>query len=127
MCNKRTQQFTKIMLAISLAVPCAAFSECVEYKIVDHGDSVEAVCVGAPLSSVEQSKLDKERELEKQREAQMIEDQKDHSKTETQYRKIDKSDNSSVFLGSPPRKQKPSQTNPAIRETNPQPPASVNK
>jgi len=124
MCNKRARQFTKIMLAISLAVPCAAFSECVEYKIVDHGDSVEAVCVGTPLTSAEQSKLDKEREKERQRELQKIEDQKDHSKTETIYRKIDKNDINSVTLGRPPAKQKPAQTNPATRDTPPNPPAT---
>ena len=124
MCNQRAQLFTKIMLAISLAVPCAAFSECVEYKIVDHGDSVEAVCVGTPLTSAEQAKLDKEREKERQRELQKIEDQKDHSKTETIYRKIDKTDINSVTLGRPPSIQKPSQTNPATRDTPPNPPVT---
>ena len=105
MCNKRAQHITISMLAISLLVPCAAFSECLEYKIVDHGDSVEAICVGQPLTAAEQSKLDQEKELAKQRELQKIEDQTDHSKTETQYRKIDKNDNSGVFLGSKPIKK----------------------
>ena len=108
MCKKRARHFTIIMLAVSLVVPCVAFSElseCLEYKIVDHGDSVEAVCVGKPLTSAEQSKLEQERELEKQMEQQKIEDKKDHSKTETIYRKIDKYDNRGAFIGSQPSKQ----------------------
>jgi hypothetical protein len=108
MCKKRAQHFTIIMLAVSLVVPCAAFSElseCLEYKIIDHGDSVEAVCVGKPLTSAEQLKLEQEKELEKQREMQKIEDQKDNSETETIYRKIDKYDNSGIFIGNQPSKK----------------------
>ena len=105
MCKKKAQHFTLIMLAVSLVVPCVAFSECLEYKIVDHGDRVEAVCVGNPLTSAEQSKLEQERELEKQKEEQRIEDQKDHSKTETLYQKIDKYDKRGAFIGSQPSKQ----------------------
>ncbi|MBC8019177.1 MAG: hypothetical protein H7X83_11760 [Verrucomicrobia bacterium] len=105
MCKKRARHFTIIMLAVSLVMPCVAFSECLEYKIVDHGDSVEAVCVGTPLTSAEQSKLEQESELEQQKEQQKIEDKKDHSKTETIYRKIDKYDNRGAFIGSQPSKQ----------------------
>lgn len=37
-------------------------AECLEYEIVDHGDSVEAVCVGKPLTAEEQKiKLEEEK------------------------------------------------------------------
>lgn len=45
----------------------SAFPECVEYKIIDHGDSVEAVCVGAPLTPEEQRLKSEEEKREKQR------------------------------------------------------------
>jgi len=39
-----------IILAFVLFAPAIAFSECSEYKIVDHGDNIEAVCVGDSLA-----------------------------------------------------------------------------
>ncbi len=58
-------------VSIALIVTCyfvsPAFPECVEYKIIDHGDSVEAVCVGAPLTPEEQRLLSEEEKREKQR------------------------------------------------------------
>ena len=38
----------------ALVIPATAFSECVEYKIIEHEDSIEAVCVGKPLTAEEQ-------------------------------------------------------------------------
>jgi hypothetical protein len=55
-----------------------ASAECLEYKIIEHEDSVEAVCVGAPLTEAEQkakkAEDDKERiKAEKERAATMRE------------------------------------------------------
>lgn len=71
-----------IILLVSLVVPCIVFAECKDYKIVDHGDYVEAVCVGSPLSISEKIKMEqdtKQMDLEiasqeqKQRESQQRE------------------------------------------------------
>jgi hypothetical protein len=43
-----------------------AHSECVEYKIIEHEDSVEAVCVGKPLTAEEQKAF-----LEEERKQQL--------------------------------------------------------
>jgi hypothetical protein len=43
-----------------ILVASKSYSECVEYKIVDNGDSVEAVCIGEPPSADEKRKLEKE-------------------------------------------------------------------
>ena len=51
------------LIIIIMLVPSVVFCECVEYKIIDHGDSIEAVCVGMPLTAAEQTKRDQERDI----------------------------------------------------------------
>lgn len=38
-----------------------SFAECSEYKIIDHGDRVEAVCVGNPLTAAEKKVIERQR------------------------------------------------------------------
>lgn len=52
-----------LIVANLLIWPSLSFSECVEYKIVDHGDSIEAVCVGKPLSDAEKKEMSTERSI----------------------------------------------------------------
>lgn len=50
-------QFFALVVTIT-----TAFAECEEYQIIDNGDSVEAVCVGKPLTAEEQKiKLEEEK------------------------------------------------------------------
>jgi hypothetical protein len=41
-----------------------SYAECAEYTIVDHGDSVEAVCVGQPLTDAEKIEFEKQKALQ---------------------------------------------------------------
>lgn len=41
-----------------------SYADCKEYKIVDHGDRVEAVCVGEPLTTSEMKALETERAMQ---------------------------------------------------------------
>jgi hypothetical protein len=100
----KAQRFTIIMLAVSLGVPCVAFSECAEYKIIDHGNSVEAVCVGEPLNDVQK------RELEKQK----IMDLKAISETEADHQNSESIDNRRIYKGSLRKQQNPSQVTTTI-------------
>jgi hypothetical protein len=50
-----------VIVLATIMISSTVFAECVEYKIIDHGDSVEAVCVGVPLTPEEQRQLDQER------------------------------------------------------------------
>jgi len=51
-----------VLILMSMAVTAKmSYADCKEYKIVDSGDSVEAVCVGAPLT--ESEKVEAERLL----------------------------------------------------------------
>ncbi len=43
-------------------------AECVEYQIIDHGGSVEAVCVGAPLNDAEKKQLENQYSLDGEKE-----------------------------------------------------------
>lgn len=52
---------TFILALISL--PSIAFSECAEYKVVDHGDRVEVTCVGEPLTEAEKKEMEKLKEV----------------------------------------------------------------
>lgn len=50
------------VIGLGLFFCTLAYSECLEYEVVDHGDSVEAVCVGKPLTPEEQkNKLEEEK------------------------------------------------------------------
>jgi len=63
-------KLSRTIVTACVCVCCSvtsAFPECVEYKIIDHGDSVEAVCVGAPLTPEEQRLKSEEEKREKQR------------------------------------------------------------
>lgn len=67
-----------LIFLTSVVVPGSAFSECLEYKIIEHEDSVEAVCVGPPLTEAElkAKKADEAKErqqAEKERAAAMRE------------------------------------------------------
>jgi flagellar motility protein MotE (MotC chaperone) len=46
-----------ILFIIMSLFPALVFSECAQYQIIDHGDRVEAICVGAPLSESEKRAL----------------------------------------------------------------------
>lgn len=49
------RQVTNAVIVAALVIlPAISHSECVEYKIVEHEDSVEAVCVGKPLTAEEE-------------------------------------------------------------------------
>jgi hypothetical protein len=52
---------TLVIFIAMVMISSTVFAECVEYKIIDHGDSVEAICVGVPLTPEEQRQLDQER------------------------------------------------------------------
>lgn len=55
------------MLVAALLIPGIVFAECKEFKIVDHGDSVEAVCIGSTSTESERKAQRNEiRELESQ-------------------------------------------------------------
>jgi len=61
------------MLVVSLvftAVPSLG-SDCVEYKIVDHGDSVEAVCIGKPQTEAEKQEDSRQRAIRDQQNAKI--------------------------------------------------------
>lgn len=45
-----------LLLSLILIVK-NSYAECVEYKIIDHGDRLEAVCIGQPLDSSEKNKI----------------------------------------------------------------------
>ena len=50
-----------VCLLLSLVVMIKkSYAECAEYKIIDHGDSKEAVCVGQPLNEAEKKELVKQ-------------------------------------------------------------------
>jgi hypothetical protein len=56
---------TQIAVSLSLSLLLMAkmsSAECVEYQIIDHGDRVEAVCVGKPSTEAEKKELDKQNE-----------------------------------------------------------------
>ncbi len=42
-----------LVFLTTVVVPVIAGAECLEYKIIEHEDSVEAVCVGLPLTEAE--------------------------------------------------------------------------
>lgn len=57
----------KSLIAVSLSLSLIlmtkmSYAECAEYKIIDNGDSVEALCVGQPLTEVEKKDLDKQKD-----------------------------------------------------------------
>lgn len=57
-----------ICLSLSLTlIAKLSYAECTEYKIIDHGDSVEAVCVGAPPSGADKKEYDKQNDLREER------------------------------------------------------------
>jgi hypothetical protein len=58
-----------------ISISKISFAECIEYKIIDHGDRVEAVCIGEPMSDAERERMRQEnmrrdQELAAQRQAQ---------------------------------------------------------
>jgi hypothetical protein len=57
-----------------------SYAECKEFKIVDYGDRVEAVCIGEPLTDAQKKELEKQRELEAKA-AQEIEYQRPKSES----------------------------------------------
>jgi len=42
-----------LVFLTAVVVPVVASAECLEYRIIEHEDSVEAVCVGPPLTEAE--------------------------------------------------------------------------
>lgn len=55
---------TLLIACLSLSVILTtktSHAECTEYQIIDHGDSVEAVCVGKPLTAAEKKELEKDK------------------------------------------------------------------
>lgn len=38
----------KLIVAVLVMLPSLCWSECAEYRIIDRGDSMEAVCIGGP-------------------------------------------------------------------------------
>lgn len=57
-----------ICLLLSLVLTTKlSYAECTEYKIIDHGDSVEAVCVGAPLSGADKKEYEKLKDQQEER------------------------------------------------------------
>jgi len=56
---KRNMLATALVL-MSMAVTAGmSYADCNEYKIVDRGDTLEAVCVGAPLTEAEKKEADR--------------------------------------------------------------------
>ena len=45
------------LFVIIMMLPVLVYAECAQYQIIDHGDRVEAICVGAPLSEAEKKAL----------------------------------------------------------------------
>jgi hypothetical protein len=99
MCKINSQNSTIITLVLALFAPCIAFSECVEYKIIDYGDHVEAVCVGAPLSDAQKKELEKKN----------IQEQKAIMETGTQNQNNGNYDNRRLYRGVAPSQQYPNQ------------------
>jgi hypothetical protein len=62
----------KYALLLLLAIPGIVAAECIEYRIVDHGDHVEAVCIGKPLTPEEKRKQEKERQDQWQEEQRQL-------------------------------------------------------
>ena len=55
----------KLILSVCLMLSLLAkmsHAECNEYKIIDYGDRVEAICVGEPLTEAEKKELEKQKE-----------------------------------------------------------------
>lgn len=51
------RHFKNIFIVLALTIsPILSYAECNQYKIVDHGDYLEAVCDGAPITEVEREK-----------------------------------------------------------------------
>ena len=64
-----------VCLSLSLILMAKmSYAECKEYKIIDHGDRVEAVCVGEPLTDAEKKEL--ERRLEEKLNDEKLKEQK---------------------------------------------------
>lgn len=80
-----------ILFIITLLFPALVFSECAQYQIIDHGDSVEAVCVGAPLSESEKRALSvvesQQRQAEVAREKSYAQQEIDRNAEELKLRK----------------------------------------
>jgi hypothetical protein len=55
-----------LFLTINALISCA-WAECVEFQIIEHGDTVEAVCVGKPLTAEEQKIKQEEEKREQQK------------------------------------------------------------
>ena len=90
-----------VCLSLSLVLMTEmSYAECKEYKIIDHGDRVEAVCVGEPLTEAQKKELDK----------QKIE-QKVVLETEIEQRKTDGYDKRRTsYQDAQPSQQYPNQT-----------------
>ena len=46
-------------------MPVLAYSECKEYKLIDHGGNIEAICVGETLTAKEKYEMELEKLLQK--------------------------------------------------------------
>lgn len=49
-----------VLITLSLAIPSTVYAECLEYRITDYGDHVEAVCVGLPPTQAEVRKREQD-------------------------------------------------------------------
>lgn len=77
-----------LCLSLLLLPVKISFAECKEYKIVTHGDSVEAICVGEPLTSEQRKELEKQ-QLEQQSHQDAPQSRKaDNQEIRTTYRDI---------------------------------------
>jgi hypothetical protein len=58
-------QIIPLLLILLIAIPKMSYAECKEYKIVDHGDQVEAVCSGESITESQKNDLEKQNYKEK--------------------------------------------------------------
>jgi len=59
------------MILFFFHLPQNLFAECIEYQIIDHGDSVEAVCVGKPLTDGEKKLKEKQDAIQNARQVSL--------------------------------------------------------
>ncbi len=55
---------THILLVALLLVPSIVIAECAEFKVIDHGDRMEAVCIGEPLTEIEKYEIERQKAQE---------------------------------------------------------------
>jgi len=76
-CVHLVMQTTLALLVAALLLPQHSRAECMEFKIVEYEDRVEAVCVGEPLTDAQKkANLEEEKRQEAEAQRQRIEEQK---------------------------------------------------